>query len=314
MTAYRLQGLIAAPFTPMNKNGSLNIELIPAYFDLLKSNGVSGAFICGSTGEGPSLTFEEKKLVAKAWGEATSKEKDFKVILFLGGTCLEDCIELASWAVETGIHAISMTAPFYFKPANIHMLAKSCAVVASAAPGLPFYYYHIPVLTGVQFPMLELLKAVDGMIPNFAGIKYTHEDLMDFMACRQFRQGKYDMLWGRDETLLSALVLGAKGTVGSTYNYAAPLYNDIIESYTRGDMKHAQELQMKSVEMIQLLGKFGGIATGKAYMKLIGLDCGGFRLPVNNMTPGEFEVFKSETKQINFNSYASCLRINASTQ
>ena len=305
MATKKLQGLIAAPFTPMHPDGSLNLNLIPAYYEMLKANGITGAFICGSTGEGVSLTLKEKKEVAAAWADCTRNDAHFTVMPLTGGTCLRDSIELALHAKAVGLDAISFTAPFYFKPANVELLAQCCQEVANAVPDMPFYYYHIPVLTGVGFPMIDLLKAVDERIPNFAGIKYTHEDFMDFQSCIRFRDGKYDMLWGRDENMLPALSLGSKGAVGSTYNYAAPLYHDLILAFEKGDLQQAQLLQQKSIDMIRLLGKYGGIATGKAYMKLIGMDCGEFRLPVNNMTEAAFESFKKEVEQLGFAHYCS---------
>lgn len=305
MATKKLQGLIAAPFTPMHPDGSLNLSLIPAYYEMLKANGITGAFICGSTGEGVSLSLKEKKEVAAAWADCTRNDTQFTVMPLTGGTCLSDSIELAQYAREVGLDAVSFTAPFYFKPANVEALAQCCKEVANAVPDMPFYYYHIPVLTGVGFPMIDLLKAVDGRIPNFAGIKYTHEDFMDFQSCIHFHDGKYDMLWGRDENMLPALSLGSKGAVGSTYNYAAPLYHDLILAFEKGDLQQAQLLQQKSIDMIRLLGKYGGIATGKAYMKLIGMDCGEFRLPVNNMTEAAFETFKKEVEQLGFAQYCS---------
>jgi N-acetylneuraminate lyase len=228
-------------------------------------------------------------------------------MVLLGGTCIADCKELAMHAQQIGLDALSFTAPFYFKPANVEMLAEACREVASAAPGMPFYYYHIPVLTGVNFSMFDLLNAIDGRVPNFAGIKYTHEDLMDFLSCLNFKNGKYDMLWGRDENMLPALAVGAKAAVGSTFNYAAPLYNDLIDAFNKGDMSTAQLLQQQSIDMIRLLGKYGGIATGKAYMKLIEMDCGEFRLPVKNMTTDQFDLFKKDVEQLNFSSFSSRL-------
>lgn len=113
------------------------------------------------------------------------------------------------------------------------------------------------------------------------------------------------MLWGRDENMLSALALGSKGAVGSTFNYAAPLYYNLIEAFNAGELEKAQQLQQQSIDMIRLLGKYGGIATGKAYMKLIGFDCGGFRLPVKNMNNEQFLSFVKDTEQINFSSFCS---------
>lgn len=301
----KLQGLIAAPFTPFREDGELNLDLIPVYYQLLKSNGVTGAFICGSTGEGVSLTFDEKVAVMKEWASLTRGDDNFALMMFLGGTNVKECRELAKISESAGVDAISFTSPFYFKPANVDQLAKCCAEVAAAAPNTAFYYYHIPVLTGGNFAMLDLLKAVDNQIPTFRGIKYTHEDFMDFLSCLNFADRKYDMLWGRDENMLSSLVLGSKGAVGSTYNYAAPLYHNLIEAYNQGDLEKANALQQKSIDMITLLGKYGGIATGKAYMKLIDLNCGGFRLPVRNMDSEGFESFRHDVDSLGFDRFKS---------
>jgi N-acetylneuraminate lyase len=297
----------------MHKDGSLNLSLIPAYYEMLKANGITGAFICGSTGEGVSLSLNEKKSVADAWASCTISDNDFKVMTLVGGTSITDGIELAQHAQQAGLYAVSFTAPFYFKPANVSMLAKACKAIAEAVPEMPFYYYHIPVLTGVGFTMIDLLKEVDQTIPNFAGIKYTHEDFMDYLSCLHFKGGQYDILWGRDENMLPALSLGAKGAVGSTYNYAAPLYLELIDAFNRGDLEAARQKQQVSIDMISLLGKYGGIATGKSYMKLLGLDCGTFRLPVKNMTAEQYEAFCKDAAEINFASYASLLpsKVNA---
>ena len=302
-----LEGLIAAPFTPMYENGTINLSIIPEYYQLLKLNGVIGAFINGSTGEGPSLTTSEKKMVMAAWADCTKGDPDFKVMSLVGGTSVEDARDLAAYAAEMGLYGISITAPYYFKPQDLNMLVQMCIAVAEAAPDIAFYYYHIPVLTGVHFPMLSFLKQIHGKLSNFAGIKYTHEDFMDFQACLDFENGRYDMLWGRDENYLPALAIGVKGVVGSTYNYAAPLYLAIKKAWDDNDMGLARNLQLRSIQMIQLLGKYGGIATGKAYMKVIGLDCGSFRLPVKNMTPDDFILFKKEVEALHLDGYLSIL-------
>lgn len=307
MKIQHLEGLIAAPFTPMDGKGALNLSVIPGYYRFLKHNNISGAFICGSTGEGVSMTTDEKKQVAAAWAACAKDDPDFKVMLLLGGTSITDCVDLAVYARTLGLYAVSFTAPFYFKPANVDMLAECCKTIADAVPDMPFYYYHIPVLTGANYPMIDLLKAVDGQIPNFAGVKYTHEDFMDFLSCMHYNNGRYDMLWGRDENMLSALAIGAKGAVGSTFNYAAPLYHALIRAFEENDLPEAQALQQQSIDMIRLLGKYGGIATGKAYMKMAGIDCGGFRLPVKNMSSSYFELFKKEVNGLPFDRFKSVL-------
>ena len=95
-----------------------------------------------------------------------------------------------------------------------------CETIANAAPELPFYYYHIPAFNGAYLPMVDLLKAVDGRIKNFAGIKYTYEALYEYNQCRLYGGGKFDMLHGQDETILPSLAQGgARGGIGGTTNY-----------------------------------------------------------------------------------------------
>jgi N-acetylneuraminate lyase len=90
--------------------------------------------------------------------------------------------------------------------------------IASAAPSLPFYYYHIPSATNVDLPMVDFLAVADGLIQNLAGIKYTHYDLEDLQLCLHYGGGKYNILFGRDQYLLAAVALGVRGAVGSTYS------------------------------------------------------------------------------------------------
>jgi N-acetylneuraminate lyase len=138
MPIQHLQGLIAAPFTPMFKDGNINTSVIPSYYQFLKQNGVTGAFINGSTGEGVSMTTREKMSVAEAWADCTKNDADFKVMELLGGTSISDCIELAKHAESIGLYGVSLTSPFYFKPADVETLAKICIEVAQSVPAMPF--------------------------------------------------------------------------------------------------------------------------------------------------------------------------------
>lgn len=294
----KLEGLIAAPFAPMDRHGEVMYDRIEGYYDLLEKNGVVGAFINGSTGEGVSLSQMEKRKIVEAWTKRSKEKKTVKVISLVGGTSYVECIESALHAQEEGINAIALLAPYYFKPADARQLAEFVSKVAERVPQLPVYFYHIPVLSGYYLTMYDFLREAAPFIPNLAGIKYTHEDFMDFLSCTNFMEGKFNMMWGRDENMLSALVLGTRSAVGSTFNYAAPLYLQLIASFDSGDLVTARKLQQQSIDMIRLLGKYGGIATGKAYMRYIGFDCGEFRSPIKNMEPANFEMFKAEVSTL----------------
>lgn len=296
----KIIGLIDAPFTPFYPNGDVNFEPIPAYAKMLEKNGLKGVFINGSSGEGYMLTTEERMQVAEAWMAA--KPESFKVIVHVGSCCLRESVKLAEHAAKIGAWGIGSMAPPFPKIGRIEELVKYCETIAAAAPELPFYYYHIPAFNGVFLPMLDLLKAVDGRIPNFAGIKYTFESLYEYNQCRLYQDGKYDMLHGQDETILPSLAQGgARGGIGGTTNYNGCNLVGIIDAWNAGDIEKARELQNFSQEVINVICNYrGNIVGGKRIMKLIGLDLGPNRVPFRNMTDDEEAAMKKELEAINF--------------
>ena len=195
-----------------------------------------------------------------------------------------------------------MTAPYYQRPASVEDLALALAEVASKVPGMPFYFYHIPVLTKVSFPMVRLLETVDGMIPNFAGIKYTDENMMDYHLCLEYKDRKYNIMWGRDEMYLETLAIGGRTFVGSTYGYMAPLYHAVRKAFEAGKADEAAALQFEAVRLITLLDKYGSGA-GKAFMKAAGLDLGPCRRPLRTMDPDTYETFVRDLSGTRFEEF-----------
>lgn len=299
-----IKGLIAAPFTPFRKNGTVDWAAIDKLAASLIANRVAGAFVCGTTGEGVSMTTAERMRVAERWQACAGKK--LKVIVHVGHTSLGDSRALAAHARKIGAAAIGCMAPYCFKPACADDLVAFCAEVAQTAPDLPFYYYHIPCVTGVSIPAFEFLRAATNRIPSLAGIKFTHENLMDFEACARWEGGRFDALFGRDEMLLAGLASGACGAVGSTYNYAAPIYHRILSAFARGDVGAAQVAQSRANAMIAVLIRYGGMPpAGKAFMKMIGLDCGGARLPLRSLSDDQIEAMRREAEAAGFFEFAS---------
>lgn len=296
----KIKGLIDAPFTPFYPDGEVNYEPIPAYAAMLKKNGLKGVFINGSSGEGYMLTDDERKHLAEAWVKAAPE--DFKVIVHVGSCCVRSSRELARHAAEIGAWGIGAMAPPFPKIGRVEELVKYIEEIAAGAPGLPFYYYHIPAFNGAYLPMVDLLKAVDGRVPNFAGIKYTFESLYEYNQCRLYGDGKFDMLHGQDETILPCLAMGgARGGIGGTTNYNGRELTAIIDAWERGDLEAARDHQNFSQEVINVICRYrGNIVGGKRIMKLIGLDLGPNRTPFRNVTPEEEAQMKKELEAIGF--------------
>jgi len=300
-----LTGLIAAPHTPFRPDGSIALDVVPQQARLLAHNGVTGAFICGTTGEGSSLSSEERRMLVEAW--VAARPAGLSVIVHVGHLSLKEACALASHAEAAGADAIATIAPSFFKPPTAIELVAWCAEVARAAPTLPFYYYYMPVMTGVNTPATDFLALAGKEIPNLAGVKFTHENLMDFARSTEHADAKYNVLFGRDEILLAALALGARGAVGSTYNYAAPLFHKIIAAFDRGDLVSARRHQARVMDFVAVLDRHGGLAAGKCIMKLIGLDCGPVRLPLRALTESDEKNLREALEQIGFFDYASAL-------
>lgn len=301
----KIKGLIDAPFTPFHEDGSLNLAPIPEYAALLARNGLKGVFINGSSGEGYMLTEEERMQLAEAWMAAVPK--DFKVIVHVGSTSVMSSRRLAEHAQKIGAWGIGAMATPFPKIGNIEQLCRYCEEIASAAPELPFYYYHIPAFNGAFLSMYDFLKAVDGRIPNFAGIKYTFESLYEYNRCRRYQNGKFDMLHGQDETILPCLAMGgAQGGIGGTTNYNGRCLTGILEAWEKGDLEKARQLQDFAQDVIDVICNFrGNIVGGKRIMKLIGLDLGPNRVPFMSVTDEEEQELRRELEAIDFFSHCN---------
>ena len=293
----RLDGLVAAVFTPMNTDGSLNPGQIDAYADYLVRAGVQAIFVCGTTGEGQSLSTAERMLLAERWLGVMAGQ--MPVVIHVGHTVLSESRALSEHAEKKGASAIAALAPYFFKP-GVEELVDFLGGIAAAAPSTPFYYYHMPSMTGVSVPVTAFLNAADGRIPTLAGVKFTFEDLMDLQTARQACGGRYEILFGRDEILLAGLALGCTGAVGSTYNAIAPVYQRVIAAFEAGDMETACREQQRAVDFIAVMCRHGGMAANKAILSFAGVDCGPVRLPLRDLNAEQRKALRSDLEKAGF--------------
>jgi len=215
---------------------------------------------------------------------------------------------MAGHAAKIGAGGIGEMGPIFYKPDSVEELTDHAVQTAGHAPDLGYYYYHMPSMSSVRFGMIDFLKAAKPKIPNLAGIKYTHEDLFDFELCREFEDGKYDILYGRDETFLCSLVLGCRGAVGSTYNIMTPLYTRLVDAFDSGDLNEARRLQRISMKVIRLLAQTTCFNSAlKEVMNMIGLNLGPVRWPVRNIEPEKVISLKNDLTDIGFFEYCSKL-------
>lgn len=294
-----LHGLVAAVHTPFRPDHSLNLAAVEQQAAHLLRNGIRLAFVGGTTGECHSLSLEERLALARRWSEV-AQGTALRLSIHVGSNCLADARALAAQAQQLGAISISALAPSYFKPASLDDLIACCADIAASAPQTPFYFYDIPALTQVSFSMPEFLERASERIPTLAGLKFTNSDLMAYQLCLRAGGGRFDVAYGCDQWLLAALALGAHGAVGSTYNFAAPVYHRLIEAFTAGDLAAAREEQFRSVRLVQLLSSHGYMGAAKATMTLLGVDVGPARLPNNSLAALGIGHLRRELEALGF--------------
>jgi N-acetylneuraminate lyase len=294
----RLTGLIAATHTPFGTDGEVNLSVVPQIVEHIITAGVSAIYVAGSTGEGVSLTASERRAVAEAY--VTAAAKRIPVIVQVGSNSLVESRDLAAHAQSVGADVVSANAPSYFKINSVDCLVEAMSQIASGAPNLPFYYYHIPRFTGADVDMVAFLRQAASVMDNLAGLKYSDLQVHEYQACLNLDDGRFDVLWGCDEMLLPALAVGAKGAVGSTYNIAAPLYRRIINAYDAGDIESARKLQLCSVELVRVLLAHGLHPSIKAVMGMLGIDVGPCRLPMGRLDEEQKTELRSDLEAIGF--------------
>ena len=277
----------------------LNLAVVEAQAAHLLRNDVKTVFIGGSTGESSSLSLEERRALAERWF-AVAKGTALRVVVHVGSNCLADSQVLAAQAQALGAAAVSALSSSYFKPRDVGTLIACAAQTASAASETPFYFYDIPVLTGVSLSMPDFLAQAPARIPTLAGIKFTNPDLMAYQLCLNADGGRWDVPWGLDEIMLGALALGAQGAAGSSFNFAVPIYHRLIKAFRAGDMRAAREEQMRSVRLIQLLAGYGYMGAAKAVMKMLGVDVGPARLPNTNLTEEQTKELRTKLEALGF--------------
>jgi N-acetylneuraminate lyase len=301
MQINQTKGLVAAAFSTLNNDGSLNLEIIPRYAAFLKKKEVVGVFVNGSSGEGYSFTTEERLKIAEAWVKA-SKQVGIKAIIHVSHHSAGDEQRMAAHAQEIGASGIGTMGPLYFKPKTVERLVDWCAQTAAAAPALPYYFYNIPRMSGISVSMAEFIALAKDRIPTFAGIKFSDPgDFPGLAYCKSFDNGRYDIMHGQDESLLCALSLGVTSAIGSTYSFAAPVYNAVISAFEKHDFKTAREYQLLSVNLVMALVATGEFFSAcKAVMQWLGLNLGQVRPPLKNIDAGVAASLKKKLESLGF--------------
>lgn len=288
--------ILVAPVTPFTSDGEINFDAVGPMARLFLSREVDGFYLCGGTGEGLTLTVEERTQLVECWQASLPSHVPF--IVHVGSTSLKESCTLAEHATQTRATGISSIAPPFPAARDLAALTDHFRRIAAAASSLPFYYYHNSDGPGPKIKARDFLDHASSRIPSMAGLKFTHEDLMDLSQCLRFQDGRYDIFYGRDQMLIGALATGARCAVGGTFNILSPLASQVMEAFAAGQIADARTLNDTLVDAISILGRRGGLAAVKAAMSLLGVDCGPMRSPAQTLNAETREKLLEELQNV----------------
>lgn len=277
--------IIAAAFTPFDAQGELAADRIPAQIQALVRDGADGAFICGTTGEGAALTTTERQRVAEAWTAAAPA--GFEVIVHVGHASAAEARDLAAHAATVGATGIASVAPYFLKPRNAAEVVDALAIIAAGAPTVPFFYYHIPSVTGIAVPAAEIARLAIDRIPNFAGVKFTGDDLGDLGRVIDLCGDTRRVFFGRDDMLLPAMALGVRAAVGMTFNYTTPVARALVAAFDAHDLPEARRQQKSIRDLLGASAPYGLINGLKGVAAIVGVAVGPCRAPLLTLAKSE---------------------------
>jgi len=289
-----VKGIIPAMVTPLDKNEELDEDGLREIVNYLIDSGVHGVFVCGSQGENYALRDDEKKQAIKV----TVDEANGRVPVYAGtgDITTRTVIELSRYARDVGVDAVSVITPFFIKPTQ-EELYKHYKAVAKAVD-IPTLLYNNPGRTGVNLDVSTVKRLAQ--IDNIVGIKDSSGDLTLTAEYIRSCPDDFAVIAGRDSLILATLLYGGKGAIAATANVVPKLVVGIYESFIKGDIDRAKDLQFKLLPLRLAfdLGTFPVVI--KEAMNLIGKPAGPAKSPVAHLNEDDRKKLKDILKNFGF--------------
>ena len=290
------KGVWPALVTPFDEAGNVSSQRMQQLVRYHLDKSADGFYVCGSTGQGVALSVQERKVVAQAVIDAA--EDAVPVIVHVGAVALPDAATLAAHAQSIGASGISTIIPPLYS--NLDTITRYFAAVAGSAPDIPVF----PYLFGGAVSAFDLLTAIAD-VPNLGGTKVTGPNMDELKKIIDMRPQPWAVFSGMDEQSLFAAMAGASGNIGSSVNVIPGVYRQIRVKMAAGDYKGAMELQFKGNKVIATLGAYGYSAALRKGVEMLGVPCGGPRMPEAPFPDGKLEQLKADLEKVDFEELSS---------
>jgi len=285
------KGVIPAVLTVFDKEENIDEIGMRQLVSFLIGKGVNGLYLTGSTGEGFTMTSEERKKVVEIVMDETAGR--VPVVVHVGAIGTKISIDLAKHAESVGADGISSVPPFYWK-FNENQIVKYYEDIANSC-SLPMIVYNVPLAGLLGMNAIKRLAKVE----NIKGIKYTALSLYEITQIKDEVGEDFLVYSGADEMAAQGLLSGADGIVGSFYNIMPELFINIFNSVQNKDLDEAKRLQKQAVEVIMYALQLPSFYAGmKVVLRWMGVNGGYCRRPFENLTAEDEVKFKEGFKKL----------------
>ena len=285
-----LQGSLVAIVTPMFENGSLDLDALRALIDFHVEAGTDGIVIVGTSGESPTVDFDEHCLLIKTTVEHVNGR--IAVIAGTGANSTKEAIELTQSAKELGVDACLLVAPYYNKPTQEGLYQHFAAI--AAAVDVPQILYNVPGRTGCDISNDTALLLAQ--LPNIVGIKDATGGIERGTDLLLRAPNNFAIYSGDDATGMALMLLGGHGVISVTSNVAPKLMHEMCVAAMAGNVAQACAINAKLFELHQKLFVEANPTPVKWVLQQMGLIKTGIRLPMINLSAQYHDVLRAAMK------------------
>jgi 4-hydroxy-tetrahydrodipicolinate synthase len=271
-----LQGSLVAIVTPMHDGGGLDLDSFRKLIDWHIKEGTDGIVVVGTTGESPTVDFDEHSLLIKTAVDHAAGR--IPVIAGTGGNATAEAVELAAYAKQAGADMSLTVVPYYNKPTQDGLYRHFRAI--AEAVDMPHILYNVPGRTVADLHNDTTLRLAE--IPNIVGIKDATANIERGADLLRRRPKGFLVFSGDDATALALMLLGGDGVISVTANAAPRLMREMCAAARSGDVARARELNNRLLGLHRSLFCEANPIPVKWAVQQMGLIKGGIRLP---MTP-----------------------------
>jgi 4-hydroxy-tetrahydrodipicolinate synthase len=290
-----LDGIFVPCVTPFTRAGRLDMDALKACVRFWLENGVSGLVPCGSNGEAPCLSREErKKVIAAVVDEANGK---VPVVAGTGSVSTQETVAFTQDAADLNVNAALVVTPFYFRLGDREILAHYRTV--SESVDIPIVVYNVPKFTGVSLEpafIWKLAKESDRIV----GLKDSSGNISNITETLRLAGDRLSVLAGTADATLPTLMSGGRGAVIAVGNVFPKLCVALYKAFKSGRHEEAAKLQNRiSYANEVLVRRFNQISAIKEAMRLLGLSAGYPRKPTLPLETAEKEPIQNLLTEIN---------------